>query len=343
MAPWKVVVEVSEASQRQPLVVTGVVLLVGIVLATLAGLLAGHFGARRIAQGVHQLVESVPDQPLGIAELEQARLALQANAQAREAVLGALQRSEAMLRAVFEQLPDAVILVDSDRRITLVNPAFTRLFGHPAHEAIGRRTDFLYDDPADFAETDRTRFVRQGLVDERPYLMRYRRRDGSTFWGESTAMRVVTADGKPVGLLGLHRDVSARRQAEEALKRSRAQLEAFVNQAPLAIALFDREMNYLATSAQWVRQYGGAGQDLVGLNHYALVPDLPQAWKEAHRRGLAGETLRNDSDYWQRADGTELWLRWVVQPWTDETGAVDRKSTRLNSSHTDISRMPSSA
>ena len=104
--------------------------------------------------------------------------------------------------------------------------------------------------------------------------------------------------------------------------RLRAQLTAMIEQAPHSIAMFDREMNYLVASARWVQQFAPDRTSLVGVNHYELVPDQPPEWIAAHRRGLAGDTLRNPADRWLRADGQEHWLSWVVQPWTDDTGAV---------------------
>ncbi|MDE2368550.1 MAG: response regulator [Burkholderiales bacterium] len=115
----------------------------------------------------------------------------------------------------------------------------------------------------------------------------------------------------------------AQRQAAlEALHRSRAQLLALIEQAPHSIAMFDRGMNYLATSRRWLSQYGPQLASAVGINHYALLPDLPAAWREVHRRALQGETVSSDGERWVHADGREQWLSWVVQPWTDDAGAV---------------------
>ena len=113
-----------------------------------------------------------------------------------------------------------------------------------------------------------------------------------------------------------------REEALRAQQRSREQLAALIEQAPHSIAMFDREMNYLVASARWVQQFAPGHDSIVGLNHYVLLPDQPPAWQEAHRRGLAGDTLTNAADRWPRADGSELWVSWVVQPWTDAAGAV---------------------
>ena len=113
-----------------------------------------------------------------------------------------------------------------------------------------------------------------------------------------------------------------RRQAEAVLVRSRAQLGTFVRYAPISIAMFDRDMNYLAASGRWVTEYGRGRADLVGCNHYDVVPDIPPRWRDVHRQGLAGTTVSNDEDRWERADGSTQWLRWAVLPWLDEQGAI---------------------
>jgi PAS domain S-box-containing protein len=100
------------------------------------------------------------------------------------------------------------------------------------------------------------------------------------------------------------------------------QLLAFVRHAPMSIAIFDCRMTYLATSERWVADYGQHHSTFVGLNHYEAHPDLPAKWKEAHRRGLAGETLDKKDDLWEQADGTRMWVSWTVSPWRDRTGAI---------------------
>ena len=49
-----------------------------------------------------------------------------------------------------------------------------------------------------------------------------------------------------------------------------------------------------------------------------MNPDVPDSWKEAHHKGLTGESLKNDDDVWVLADGTKNWLRWAVTPWKNE-------------------------
>lgn len=104
--------------------------------------------------------------------------------------------------------------------------------------------------------------------------------------------------------------------------RRTSQLLSFVEQAPADIAMFDRDMVCLAASRRWVQTYGRGRNDVVGLRHYDVHPDIPEAWREIHRRALAGETLAKDEDCWVQVDGSEHWLRWAVHPWRDGHGQI---------------------
>ncbi len=118
------------------------------------------------------------------------------------------------------------------------------------------------------------------------------------------------------------RDISERKQSEEALRKSRTQLKTFINQAPISIAMFDRDMNYLATSGRWSEDYGGGRDDLIGLNLYGSCPCMPAEWAAIHQQALAGATFEKKEDSWIRCDGAKHWLRWAVQPWIDENAGI---------------------
>lgn len=106
------------------------------------------------------------------------------------------------------------------------------------------------------------------------------------------------------------------------VRAARTELHWFVQQAPTAIAMFDRKMNYLAVSERWLHDYGRGRRDIIGLNHYTLYPDLPRRWKAIHRRGLAGQAQSCDEEQWVWADGRRVWLSWEVRPWMDVRGKV---------------------
>jgi PAS domain S-box-containing protein len=118
-------------------------------------------------------------------------------------------------------------------------------------------------------------------------------------------------------------EIEQARELDEA-SRSRALLETFVECAPASMAMFDRNMRYLQVSKRWLEDCGIAGKDVLGKSHYEIFPDLSEAWKEAHRRGLAGESLGSE-DSWVALDGRSHWIHWEVRPWGDsgkEAGGI---------------------
>ena len=86
--------------------------------------------------------------------------------------------------------------------------------------------------------------------------------------------------------------------------------------------MFDREMRYLSVSRRWRTDFGLGDGDLTGAFHYDILPEISAEWREAHRRGLAGEVLRSEADRFERADGSVQWVCREIRPWYDATGAI---------------------
>jgi len=111
-------------------------------------------------------------------------------------------------------------------------------------------------------------------------------------------------------------------EAQTAELQSREELlKIFVKGVPAGVAMLDRDMRYLQVSDRWCADYGVDASQVLGRSHYELLPDMPQWWKEVHRRALAGETLREEEERWDRESGT-TWVRWEVLPWTTASGMV---------------------
>ena len=240
VAPWQVVLQIPAALEQAPVNTTAWMLSAVILGATLVSLLGGALASRRLARSVASLAPVTdalaPIEPAAeITEISAVRRRLDDSAAQREQALAALRDSEATLQALFQGLSDALIYTSPQRHILLVNPAFTAVFGYAPDEVLGRSTEFLYADREDFDVVGRLRQQAPGPQPTGTYALRYRRRDGSTFWGESIGVPIRTQHGDMLGWLGAHRDVTARKEAEQTLRELHERFAAVFHNSQIGI------------------------------------------------------------------------------------------------------------
>ena len=119
----------------------------------------------------------------------------------------------------------------------------------------------------------------------------------------------------------LNAELDQRVQERTALLKAREELlNTFVKHVPAAVAMLDRNMRYLQVSDRWCADYSRDSSAVLGHLNYEVFPELPERWKEIHRRCLNGETLREEEDRWDRAGHTATWLRWEIRPWGSKNG-----------------------
>jgi len=112
------------------------------------------------------------------------------------------------------------------------------------------------------------------------------------------------------------------KRMERVLQENEKRLRIFVEYTPAAVAMFDREMRYLVVSRRFATDYRVGPEDLLGRSHYEVFPEVPERWREIHRRCLAGNVEKCAEDPFPRPDGTLDWVRWEVRPWRDADGEV---------------------
>lgn len=121
-------------------------------------------------------------------------------------------------------------------------------------------------------------------------------------------------------LLVLNRNRRDVLNAEEARDQADALARGLIAHAPLAMAMFDREMTYLRVSPRWAREFRATAADLTGRNFY---DDIPSARRYAalHNRALGGESVAGEGVMHLR-DGSVRHSRYEIGPWFNGAGEV---------------------
>ncbi len=250
-----------------------------------------------------------------VLELEAANEAQKQELLRRQAVELKLHKNEVFLRTLIDTIPELVWLKDPEGVFLACNHSFEQLFGAAGAEVAGKTDyDFVEKELADtMRENDRAAMDAGpgGVIEEKIEF----ETSGVHHFMEATKTAMYDDEGQLVGVLGIARDVSDRKRAEEALRQSEEKLALFIRHAPAAIAMFDRNMNYIACSQRWLKNFGLEGEEVLGRCHYDVFPDVPERWKEVHRKTLQGETLKCEEDQFPRANGSVDWVRWETHPW----------------------------
>ncbi len=127
--------------------------------------------------------------------------------------------------------------------------------------------------------------------------------------------------GKPIRFTGTHLDVTATEEAKALLAGEHRLFLELITELPAAVAMLDTELRYIAVSSKWLNSYG-LTENVIGKTHYEVFPDIPEHWRREHQRALRGESLKNERDLFERADGARIWLRWALKPWRHPDASI---------------------
>lgn len=226
----------------------------------------------------------------------------------------ALRESEARLRTILDTEPECVKLFRPDGTLLEMNPAGLQVIEADSLEQVRGAPLYPLVVPEQRAAAEQV-IARAVGGEEGRIEFELIGLKGAHRWLEMYVSPQRDASGAVTAVLGISRDVTRRREVEQELRDREEHLRLFIEHAPAALAMFDREMRYVAASERWVSDNRLGDTPLLGRSHYDVSPDIPEAWRAVHRRALAGEVVRADRDHFVRADGRELWLHWEVRPW----------------------------
>jgi len=177
----------------------------------------------------------------------------------------------ALYRTIVDTSPDAITVTTIEGKIILCNHQAAALHGlEGADEMTGRSAwEFVAAEDVDRASRDLLRILTEGRIRQVEYSLV--RADGGRVPVELSASAILDREGNPRALIGVVRDVSERRAAEEALRQSEEHFRHLIENAPDLITLIEPsgEIRYQSPSVR--RTLGYTPAELVGTSIWRLI------------------------------------------------------------------------
>jgi PAS domain S-box-containing protein len=246
-----------------------------------------------------------------------------------------LQESDALFRGLVEVAPDALVIVNQDGQIVLINEQTERMFGYGRDELLGRPVEVLVPEAsrARHADIRKKQFLASAHV--RPMGagldLKGRRKNGEDFAVEISLSRPLeTEDGLLV--ISTVRDVSERKQAEKALRDSEARLRkaearyrSLVEEIPAVtfLAALDGDTNELYVSPQIEALLGFTQKEWLEdpiLWHRQLHPDDRERWNTEFAPTVAHGIPFSSVYHFVARNGRVVWVRGEAKVIKDDRG-----------------------
>lgn len=218
------------------------------------------------------------------------------------------------LKTILETVQDSFIVV-SENKIIDANEAFYKLTGYINSELTALKlTDFI---TADSIHAHRA--IRERLLIDGHYLIEAvgKRKDGSEIEIEVAA----TAVSKDPLISALFiRDITGRNNAKKKRLHFQELLRYIIEHNRIAIAVHDKNLNYMYVSQPYIQLFKLEGQDIIGRHHYEILPAVSQTFKNYHQRVLHGEVI--NSDRTPSLFMRDKYVRWECRPWYEHDNTI---------------------
>jgi PAS domain S-box-containing protein len=190
----------------------------------------------------------------------------------------ALQKSEEKYRILADASRDFVYIIDADDNVAYVNRHGLAMLNKRLEEVAGRPRKDLFPEKSAGMQYQN---LRQVFESGRPLRNESRiPMPGGMTWQDTYLVPLTAEDGTVTAVMGVSRDITERKEATEALRRSEEKFRAYIENSPIGIFVIDPAGTYIDVNEAACRLTGYGRDELVKLPVSRIVPDETRAGLE---------------------------------------------------------------
>ncbi|HEX37330.1 MAG TPA: PAS domain S-box protein [Candidatus Cloacimonetes bacterium] len=219
--------------------------------------------------------------------------------------------TEKQYHILYENMRDGSVRTDLKGRILDCNIAFQKILGYSRDELIGKKTRSLTPQKWHDYETNiiKTQVQKQGYSEL--YEKEYFRKDGTVFPVECRTYLQKDEAGNMMGYWGIIRDITIRKQSEEALKKSEEKFRNLFENANDVIWISDEKGKYISVNKMFEQLLGYSKEELEGQQSIKIIANEDRKKSiENYQKALKGESVEFETSIVKK-DGTEriFWIK----------------------------------
>jgi len=233
-----------------------------------------------------------------------------------------LEQAEERSRLLLESAQEGIFGVGEDGLVNFINPAGLKMLGFNTEEVIGQKIHPLIHhtrtdgSPYPIEECPMYHSLTQGMIGNRDDEVLWRK-DGTSFPVEYTSVP-IRKNGSIAGTVAVFRDINERKEAEEALRKSRATARGLLDATQESLFLLDKEGIIIAVNQTAARRHQRTPQELIGINRFDILPQKLGESRKAHFNNVL--QTGNPADFEDVRDG--MVFHHIYHPVQDKTSAI---------------------
>ncbi|MEY9095827.1 PAS domain S-box protein [Paenibacillus sp. RC84] len=184
----------------------------------------------------------------------------------QKAVLSKLEECETLYNLISENAGDIITFTNPQGICEYVSPSIYKLLGYEPGEIVGTPIGDYY-----ITEEIKPGCSENPSEDADLLTGRFRHKEGHYLWFETTVKAVRSAEGQVEKILGIGRDITERKAAENKLKVSEQRYKSLFDYNPSSVYSFDLEGNHVSLNANLARMTGFSRQELLHHSFTSLI------------------------------------------------------------------------